>query len=499
MKYSVILILLLVGVAGCCRYPAVPASVTGDTYTRRAGAENTAGETLRGHLERLDVLTLAEAQRIALEHNPGYIAARHAVVAARMALYQRRGEYFPVVSAAFGLSNRHSWTGQVLHGTERSDSRTDNFSTATSVHADWLLFDGFGRLNRMMAAAAAFDAQSELYADRRRELLRLVAFAYNAVLLAVEDCRIAEEDRKFQEESLRDARHKFDAGKVDRSSVLNFEILRNSAEVRRIAAEYSYEIALYALAVLMGCEEGTLPPSLKFESSFGSTFPELPAVEVYLDAALASRPDLKAARAEVRRACYVVRLAYADYFPVVRAFADFGFTTSRNDFYAYAVRKPRSSSNNLSFAYGFTADLMIFNGLQRYNAVRERKARLAAAELGLSANWFAVVGEVRAAYANYRQAVKCADLYQRTRDLSQKQRDLVQDQYRTGYCEITRLNEAQRDLVDAEVSYATSRINILNALAQLEFATGAGEVLPARPPQSEESAEGRRSEKTAEF
>ena len=496
---SLIAFALLVCIAGCYRYPAVPASVTGDSYTRRAGAseENGASAALRKHLEQLDLLSLAEAQRIALEHNPGYIASYHAVDAARMVLYQRRGEYFPVLSAAFGLANRHSWTGQVLRGTERSDSRTDTFTTTTSVRADWLLFDGFGRLNRMRAASADLERQGELYGNSRRSLLLQVSKAYNAVLLAIENCRIADEDRKFQEESLRDARHKFDAGKVARSNVLNFEILRNSAEVRGIAAEYSREVALYALAVLMGVEEGMLPPSLKFESSYGETFPELPADEVYLDAALAARPDLKAARAEVRRACFLVRLAYADYFPVVRAFADLSYNTSRNDHYAYSERRPRSESNNLSFSYGLTADLLIFNGLQRYNAVRERKAQLAAAELGLAGEWFAVVGEVRAACANYRKALKCAELYRRTRDLSLQQRDLVQNQYRTGYCEITRLNEAQRDLVSAEVNLATSRINILNAIAQLEYATGVGEVLAMRQ-DGEKAAENSATEKKPE-
>ena len=495
---SLIVVVLLACVAGCYQYPPVPAAVTGDSYTNRPEAEKNAdGMTFRQYLEKLDTLTLAEAQRIALERNPGYIAAYHAVSAARMALYQRRGEYSPVLSAAFGLSNRHNWTGQVLRGTERSDSRTDTFSTATTVRADWLLFDGFGRLHRMLAASVYLDRQNEIYADTRRTLLRQVASAYNAVLLAIEDCRIADEDRTFQEESLRDARHKFDAGKVARSTVLNFEILRNRAEVRRIAAEYSYESAVYSLAVLMGCEEGTLPPSLKFESSFGSEFPELPAVEVYLDLALATRPDLKAARADVQRACYLVRLAYADYFPVVAAFARFDFTTGRNDYYAYAVRRRRSSGNNTSFAYGLTADWTIFNGLQRYNAIRERKAQLAAAELGLAKEWFAVVGEVRAACANYRRAVKCADLYRRTLELSQQQRDLVQNQYRTGYCEITRLNEAQRDLVNAEANYATSRINILNAIAQIEFATGAADVLAARRQDGEKPAEKPAAEKPA--
>ena len=472
-------------VAGCYRYPAVPSSVAGSTYTGRPADGSSRSVALRRHLEGLKVLTLAEAQRLALENNPDFLAAWHSVSAARMALCQRRGEYSPVLSADFSLSNRHAWTGQVLRGTEPSDSRTDTFSTSTAVRADWLLFDGFGRLNRLRAASDELDRRSALRENTRRILLRQVAYAYNTVLLAIEERRIAEEDRRFQTTSLEDARSKFAAGRVARSSVLNFEILRNNAEARMIAADYVYEAAVYALALLMGCEEGTLPPPLKFESGFGDLPAELPSVELYLDSALAARPDLRASRADVRRAYRLVLLAYADYFPVINAFAAFGVSTARNSFHGYSTRRSATGATNLSFSYGLTAELTVFDGLRRYNAVRERKAQLAAAELGLAGEWFTVVGEVRAAHANYLQAVKCADLYRRNSELSRKQRELVMDQYRSGYCEITRLNEAQRDLVSAEANLATSRINIYNAVAELEAAIGgaataAGTGVPSR-------------------
>jgi len=58
------------------------------------------------------------------------------------------------------------------------------------------------------------------------------------------------------------------------------------------------------------------------------------------------------------------------------------------------------------------------------------------------------------------------------RDLSAKQRDLVDDQYRAGNAELTRLNEAQRDLVEAETNLASSYINVQNAKAQLEAVVG---------------------------
>ena len=266
------------------------------------------------------------------------------------------------------------------------------------------------------------------------------------------------------------------------SDVLNFEILASNAEVSMIDADYQYETAIYALAVLMGYPEGTLPAELSFPSDFKSDFGDLPAVEIYLDAALSHRPDLKGYREQLKVARYQLYSTYSSYSPTVNAFANFGFGTNETftSHGAYhtggsyvASYDERSYYNQPSFTYGVTADWTIFNGFIRYNTMREYQANLASAEYSVAAQWFTVVGEVRAAYANYVQTVRQTRFYEKILELSQKQRDLVKDEYDAGNAELTRLNEAQRDLVEAETNLAGSYIAIQNAKAQLDSAVGA--------------------------
>ena len=71
------------------------------------------------------------------------------------------------------------------------------------------------------------------------------------------------------------------------------------------------------------------------------------------------------------------------------------------------------------------------------------------------------------------QTVRQTRIYEKTQELSKKQRDLVDEEYRAGNAELTRLNEAQRDLVRAETNLASSYIAIQNAKAQLDSAVGA--------------------------
>ena len=453
--------------AGCYTYPAAPRATVDDTYTKRE--KDKSDDMFKG----MTSLSLADAQRIAIKNNPTYISATQAIAAARMRYYQAWGAYMPTIGLSSGVSRSISWTH---HGTGNTPSdhpkdRSTNFSTGLS--ANLLLFDGFAREFELLSSKRGVKYQQNLEANACRTLMKAVATAYNAVLLAIENRRIAIEDRNFQMSSLKDTKYKFDAGVVPLSEVLNFEILVNNAEVSKISADYNYETAIYALAVLMGYPEGTLPATLNYTDDYKKYTPVLPAVEIYLDAALQHRPDLKAYREELAMTKYALYKTYSSFSPTISAFAELGFNSTHKSHSGYGKGYAASTTNSPSFAYGLNANWTIFNGLVRYNKMREAQANVAISEYSVAAQWFTVVGEVRAAYANYVQSIRQTNLYKKSRDLSAKQRNLVDDEYRAGNAELTRLNEAQRDLVAAETNLASSYINIQNAKAQLDSVVGA--------------------------
>jgi len=463
---------LLLAAAGCYEYPPPPSATMGETYTQRKqdGADRL--------LDGISDLKLADAQQIAIKNNPTYIAAYHAVNAARMKYLQAWGAYSPTLSANFSVGDTQTWTRNTKNLTNNgAPTRTEGIASNTGLTANWLLFDGLAREFSVLIYKHNFNYEKQLEEDEARTMMRAVAYAYNTVLLAVENKRIAEEDLDFQQSSLRDTRLKYEAGTVPLSDVLNFEIAANTAESNKITADYQYEIANYALAVLMGYPEGTFPKALKFPSDFKSNFSELPSVDIYLDTALANRPDLKGYREQLEIAKYQMYQTWSTYSPTVNAYLTTGYSTSltRSKGWEGSATNPpnRTYSESPSFGYGLTADWTIFNGLIRENRIREYKANLAVAEFSVAAYWLTVVGEVRTAYANYVQSVRQTRLYEKTRELSAQQRDLVDEGYKAGNVELTRLNEAQRDLVEAETNLASSYINIQNAKAQLDAAVGA--------------------------
>ena len=460
----------VVALGGCYNYQPVPKASLGNTYTHR---EKDQADKL---LDGVDKLTLAQAQKIALKNNPTYIAAHHSVEAARFRYYQAMGAWAPTVSAGFTLGDNHSW----LRGTENMGlksgeyARTSNFSTGVGLSVNWMIFDGLAREFKVKAAQSNVEYAKTMDADYCRKMMYAVAQAYNNVLLAIAQRRIAEENRKFQQISLKDTNYKFQAGAVPLSDVLNFEILMNGVDVDMINAEYTYDASLYALAVLMGYPEGTLPPHVKFPIDLDLNFHELPGVEIYLDTALANRPDLKGYRQQLETARYQLYQSYSAYSPTVSAFFDMDFGTSATSFRDWGImNKVHTYANSPSLSYGVSVNWTLFNGFARYNTMREYQANLAVADYNVAAQWFTVVSEVRTAYANYIKSVKQTRLNKKIRDLAAKQRDLVDDEYRAGNAELTRLNEAQRDLVSYESNLASSYVSVQNAKAQLDFVVGA--------------------------
>ncbi|MBR7144420.1 MAG: TolC family protein [Lentisphaeria bacterium] len=462
----------------CCGLLAVSATGCSKGYTPPAGdfkfdsfseRERSKADNI---LQSIKTLTLEDAQKIALLNNPNYVAAYHSVNAAKMRYYQSFASYSPTISMSAGwsggITDYMSQQGSAAH---RTSNPNQDYSSRFSggVSASLLLFDGLSREFGIMAAKHNYSSVVALNENARRQLLLAVAQAYYDILLANENRRIALEDMSFQLKNLRETEIKHQYGAVPLSDVLNFQIQVNQADSNRLTAEYNYSTALYTLAALMGYPEGTIPDTIKFPEIKYESESLLLSVDTYLDMALANRPDLKSYREQLKISEYQLYQTYSAFSPVIRASASYSLTGSKDIYHGRNGGYSRSIDTQ-DLNYGVSAEWVIFNGFQRYNATREAKANLAIAEFSVAQAWLSVVNDVRTAYANYDVNIKQANLYFAIRKLVFEQRDLVQAEYDAGQAEIVRLNEAQRNVVSAEGTLVQALANVQKARAQLEAA-----------------------------
>ncbi len=459
---SAVLFALVILCGGCYRYTPPPVAYDGNVFSSR---DKDKQDDL---LKEIKILDLDTALEISVKNNPNYISAYHAVNAARMRYYQALNAYMPVFTLGFdiGVNGSENYN---RHNVNQTRSRS--FYTQTNFNASWLIFDGLIREMTVLGTRKSWEAQKSLEEDARRLLMQAVAYAFNDILLARGQRAIAKADMDFQLKNLEQTQLKLEYGTVPLSDVLNFKVLVNNAIGDQLTAEYSYNVAVYSLAVLMGYPDGKLPEHIDFPPINADTNEHVSTVEVYLDIALNNRPDLQYYRDQVKINEYNLYAAYGAYSPTVYANAGFGFGTNAGRSGSEGSGAQNSYANTPSWSAGVTAQWVLPLEWARAARVKEVQADIAKAKFDVANTWLTVVEEVRTAYDNYIQNVRLARLYVATLELVTKQRELVEEEYNAGNTELTRLNEAQLKYVQAENTMINSLVSVQKAIAQLRAAT----------------------------
>ncbi len=452
--------LFLCLVLSSCRHEG--ALVDEVSYTEQA--RDPQFELLKG----TDSLTLDRAKELALRNNPTLLEAASALEAAKFRYYQALGAYSPSVFTGVSVG-QDVFRGPPTDGYSVSDN---TFFSYSLVQANWVVFDGLSREFNLVSSIRNRSIRTAMEEDSKRILLRGVAYAWNNILLAEEQKRIALADLEFQQDMLKDSELRRKAGTASRADVLNFRGKVISAKESMVSAEYQCELGTFALANLMGYRRGALPPGLKLrrgeiERRLGESLE--PDPDLLLNLALANRPDLKIFREKLRLSEAGLWKSWGAFLPKVSAFAGYSNIETGNSSSAGNIAGQLQIRGN-SFDYGVNASLVLFNGFARYNAVREARENLRSTELEGAAKWLAVVQDVRSSAAEFRQCRKLLALSRENLRVLEQQRDDVAREYRAGSVGITRLNEAQLNYVRASAAAASSLFKLSNAAARLDAA-----------------------------
>ena len=415
-------------------------------------------------------LTVSEAGEIALANNPTLHAAASSIRSARYGYYRALSAWSPEITVGGEVANSNSRGYDLHHPPAGIFPSEDRFSTAASVKATWLLFNGLARELDILSAKLEYDRTIAAADDVTRLLLRAVAYVWCDILLASEEIIIFQADKAFQDAALTQAQQQFKSGHISYSAVLNFKILAAKAQSRIVLAEYSRQTARNALAALLGYNCGEFPADIKLQPMSVSRLELQQPLYSYLEQAIRNRPDLRAEKIQLEKALRQKQAAYAAFMPELHLFADFSFDSAAAAYGNYAVR--RSYYNHPSFSYGVVGTWNIFRGFDSWNEVRRRQALEQIALWGLNKKYLDVTIEVSDALDNCRNILAQIDIFRSMAGWVQEQRDLIYSEYINGRETVARVNQAQSELTEAQSSLALWQIQYHKAAAQLRAALG---------------------------
>jgi outer membrane protein TolC len=454
-------------------------------------------------------LDLETAQRIALSNNPSLRAAAEAVNQANQKIKQARSAWFPQLSTTAAASrtrlDKNTFEQQqqvtaLLQRQGRETSQQQQFvedlsqlpglsSTAQTIQiftevltpdedakrtftdyslslsAQWSLFDGLSRKFTHLATRHAGREAEAGYRDAMRLLMDGVARAYYTAVLSRENMRVTRADEEFQRRLHKEAQARYRAGQAALSDELNFEVRANLSRTRVIESELNFDTAMIALARLMGMPEGRFPEGIAL-APLNVEKPEdleMPGAEGLIDYAINHRPDLVQGMWGADRKSAAAKAWRGELFPVI------GISATES-----AVSRDSASIGPDDFtatiSFGLTWD--IFTGGRNLARWREAKAGARQAQYELAQTEIDALSEVHTALKNLKAAREQIRLQRKNVVLVRENRNMVEKAYGVGQVSLVRLNEAQRDLLQAEVQLALARVGLKQAWHDLRTATG---------------------------
>ena len=469
-----------------------------------------------------ELLDLETAQAIALEDNPGIGIAISRVDQARERVRQAQARYLPSVDVTYSAAHirladstvdaargnalrspinnylRSTFNSFITSGGElrspflpglvqnalqgmasRSQVRSSMDSYSTSLMVSYVLFDGFARkFNRLSAEYGVLEHDAAL-AETQRLLLDALAQTYYDAQLAQANIDIAEADQAYNERLLREAEIRRQVGTGSLSDVLNFEVQLRAAKSERLRAERTLEQARISLAALMGMESGHLPEAvqlLRLEPEHEMDM-QLPDVETGIAYALDYRPDILLEQYGRKRSEALVGQRQAAYYPRVTAMASQDAHRSNNT---------RFNRNDFDTRVGLNISYELYAGGRRNAEVAEARQQTREYAHRLQDARIAATAEIRRAFQDLKTAQEELRLQRDTAAYVERNRELVESEYAVGQGSLTRLNLAQRDLIEAQGRLARAQAEL--RLSWYQFRTSTGETLREREFSEEQEA-----------
>lgn len=504
-----VVLLCTVGLAAWAWAPAWAERAAGSSAPEETATPGVA-ESQPADSGQSGLLDLERAQRMALENNPTIHAAETRIRQAQERVNQALAAYWPQLGARasgsktwlaendYRRAKREALLGTLASGSgfsvfgggtldatailrtagtglqalkARSDvDQTSEFYTV-SLEASWLLFNGFERRYRVLAAEHNAQEFEAVFRDVQRLLLDAVAAAYYNALFARENIAIAEADMAFNERQLREAEARRRVGTGSLSDELNFRVRVNQARINVSDAQAAYDVALIGLGRLMGLDDVPLREDMALAPLADAAAADLerPDAKPLIDYALAQRPDIEQSTHAVRRAAAQVGAAKGSYYPSVALNASKDMQ-SGVDF--------QLGEDDFSTTVGLSVSYDLFTGGRRKAVTQEARAALSEAEWLRRDTELAVAQDVRQSIEQLQNAQEVLEIEAENAEHVSRNRDLVEKEYRAGVGSLVRLNEAQRDLIAAQVNLARARVALRQAWHTLRTATG--EILAAR-------------------
>lgn len=400
------------------------------------------------------VVSLEQAQQIALRNHPRIAAAELTAQASGFAVKEARSAYFPTLSGNItGVGTEH---GSVLSaGAVTTSSIYSRQSSGVVLNQ---LITDFGRTaNLTKSAMLRNQSQDQNVANTHAQVLVTVEQAYYRALAAQSVLKVAQATLNLRRVTLRQVTALAQSALSSTVDVSFAQVNESQAELDLFRAENDATASHSELSAAMGYDHDQ-PFSVSDEPL---PSPLNPNVDALIQEASRERPDMAALRLNQEA---LDRYADAEKDlrnPTVSLAAVAGLAPIRDP------RLPETYSGA-----GVNVNIPVLNGGLFKARREEAEARAAAAAKDVQDLSIQIARDVRVAWLNANDSFRRLDVTARMVAQANESLRLAQARYDAALGSIVELNTAQLNQTAAQIAAASAKYDYLSARAALNYTMG---------------------------
>jgi outer membrane protein len=399
-------------------------------------------------------LTLPEAQRQAIQHNPQFSAARFNAAAEHQVPLQYRAAYAPSVNGV--VTGVGADSGSRLAAGALNNPTVYN-RAASGLIVNQMITD-FGRTKNLVASANLnAQAQDQVTETTRANILVSTANAYFNLLRAQAVVKVADQTVAARQLVVNQVTSLAASSLRSTVDVSFANVNLSDAKLLQVQANNDIKSAAAQLAAIMG-----LPTETAFvldEQAVPSAIPE--AVDAFIQQAVQNRPELKDLRLRQEAAQRFARAEHALYYPNVGVIGAAGFAPWGD---------PQISSRYGGI--GLNVNIPIFNGGLFHARTSEAELKAQAAAQNITAQEDEIIRDVRVTYLNATTAFEKLSLTEELLRQAQLSLDLAQVRYNNALSTIVELSQAQLNLTSAQLAGASAKYDYQTQRVNLDYQSG---------------------------
>ncbi len=408
--------------------------------------------------------TLNECIHIAMSKSSDILIAKEKIKQAKGVVFEKWSSILSVNAEARytymgltpdALSNASLYLGTSAPSSEPEDQY--NFG----INASLTLFSGGKIMWGLNIVHLQLEVAEEQYRIAVNDAVYDTKVAFYSILLAKEEMEMRSEELELLTRNLEKTKDKYKNGLVPRYDVMRIEVEAINVRTSLIEAKNDLTVAYEDLKILLDIDLGK-PIEIEGELKYDERDINLNGL---LLAAESESPQLNIAELTERIADKNVNVAIGDFFPLVRAFANYDHSAKGWD-------NIRFNEKDWEFTAGVMVEIPITDLVLSLAKKKQANAEYEKAKLELLDTAKDVEYSIRSAYYDLIESKEIIKLQGYNIKLAEENLKTAEIRYENGVGALLELLDAHLAVTEANLNYIGALFNYEKSLSQIEKILG---------------------------